>query len=535
MLKQLRIQNIVLIESADINFQPGFNVISGETGAGKSAIMGALNLISGVRADSTLVRRGHEKGLIEAIFDIDQIDDIKSLLEESGINHEKGDDFIIRRELSVNGKSRIFVNDQTVQRTLLVRICEKLFNIVGQHANQLLLAVDSHRRILDLYGELHTDLHVFKMLWEKENELRKELNQLVDSEPKRLRDIEVCRMELEELEQANVKEGEEEELFSEYSRLTNSEELSQHTQDIVQALNGEKNSVMASLKRCKTSFTELLRLDPALQDTVQSFETSFVELQEVLYHLQRYEDKIEFDPIAANKMNDRLTFLNKLKRKYGSTIQEIQTYQEQTHSKLQQLENADFRIIELKEMLATLSQKLDAAALALTQKRLETAKALEKAVIEHLRSLNMPKVEFHINISKHDRTSFGDDHIEFYLVPNVGERKVPIRECASGGELSRILLALQTLLAGKEKIATMIFDEIDSNIGGETATIVAKKLQEIGLKHQVLCITHFPQVAKMACHHLQISKHEIEGRTVTFIKTLDHSNREKELARMRGE
>lgn len=528
MLKELRIQNIILVDSADIQFGEGFNVISGETGSGKSAIMGALSLVMGSRADSGLVRSDCSKGTVEALFNIKTHETLKHLLDESGI--EVDEELIIRREISANGKNRSWINHQMVQLNLLRQVGEQLADMVGQHANQRLMSIEHHREIIDLFGDLQEEQNQFSMNWSQENQIQHELEHLQSRESQRLREMEVCRMEIEELESAALKEDEEEELFAEYTRLTNSEELAQQLNQVNQAL-----SSLSVLSQQKGILDKLAELDPNLEDTSEAYSNALLELQEISNTLIQYQSRIEHNPTRIEEVNRRLTQINKLKRKYGTTVSEIQAYLEESKQKLYELEHHDEKIEECQKKLDQLRKQNDKLSHKLTHQRQEVASSLEKQIIQELRKLNMPKVEFEAQFTKQKRSSHGDDRIEFYLRPNVGEALIPIRECASGGELSRLLLALQTVLTGKEKTPTLIFDEVDANIGGETAVAVGQKLQKIGKKHQVLCITHFPQVAKQGDHHLQISKVEKEGRTVTLIRNLSDIERKQEIKRMLGE
>lgn len=534
MLKELHLTNIVLVESTCIPFSRGFNVLSGESGSGKSAIMNALNLISGERCDTSCVRHGEEKGIVEAVFDISTIPQLDIILEEAGIDHEKDCELIIRREITASGKSRAFINNQLAQLTLLKKVTSYLFDIVGQHANQKLLSLDYHRQTLDLFGDLEEDLNAFSKSWKEEGETREELEQLILSEAQRIRDMEICRVELEELQDANIKDGEEEEVFNEYTHLSNAEELAQKVGDILNVLSGEKIAVIAQISRQKSNFENLVKLAPALSDIAASYENARLELQEVAHSLRHFESSIEHNPERVALLNSRLELINKLKRKYGPAYEDIKNYQKEAQAKLEKLENADADIEHLQCKLSTLTTKTQALSSILSSKRKTIAIKFEAAVIHHLRGLNMPKVEFFVEITPQKRSRYGDNKIEFYLTPNVGEHRVPLRECASGGELSRIMLAIQALLAGKEKVPTLVFDEIDANIGGETAAVVGDKLKEIAVKHQVLCITHFPQVAKLAEHHLRIMKKEIKGRTITLVDLLDQSLHLQELARMHG-
>lgn len=534
MLKELRIFNIILIETAEISFESGLNVITGETGSGKSAIMHALSLITGARADSTIVRKGKEKGAVEALFEGRFSDVLKQILEDAGIVFDEDCGLIIRREISSSGKSRAFINHQLVQIALIKSVGECLVNIVSQHAGRHLLSLEAHRRIIDLYGNLDEEVSEFAESWERESALRKELNALIGSEAQRLREIEANLRELEELQEAALKEGEDEELFTEYSLLVNGEELAGKSATILQVLNGEKQSIIQLLNRQKGLFDELVALDATLSPTFEAFSAASIELQEVAYTLAGYHSRIDRNPTRCERLNDRLSLISLLKRKYGSTISEIHLYQEKLTQRLSELENSDADIERIKEELAQLSAINCKFAAQLTEKRKQAAKHFESEIVKQLVSLNMPKVEFQVEIIPQKRSRLGDDLVEFFFVPNVGEHRIPIKECASGGELSRMLLALHVMLAGKGQIPTLVFDEIDEGIGGTTANLVGEKLCTLGINHQVLCITHFPQVAKKAALHLQISKTEKNGRTATEIQTLDEVSRDQEISRMLG-
>ncbi len=533
-LKHLHIQNIVLIDKVDIPFEPGFNVLSGETGSGKSAIMGALNLIAGERADAGMIRRGEDKGVVEALFEIDALPEAKKLLDDAGIDMDEGNSVIIRREISTSGKGRVFINHQSAQVSLLKRLGDLLLNSVGQHANQRLLSIEHHRKLVDLFGSLETLAGQFAAGWTRELELRRELEEWIQQESQRLRELEVCRMELEELESANLQDNEEEETFSEYTLLANAEELSQKISEITNGLNAEGKGVLAILSRQRSNFDYAARLAPALAEASTAYQNAQMELQEIAYILSRFLSAIEINPQRMHQMEERLALINRLKRKYGATVAAISAYTEKTRQRLQILESSDERSEELRQQLQDIEGVNNLLAAKLTQKRKEASLKLAKAVVEQLHSLNMPNVVFEADISVQPRARSGDDRIEFFLVPNVGEHRIAVRDCASGGELSRLMLGLQTLLAGKEMIPTVIFDEIDANIGGATATIVGDKMRAIGQKHQVICITHFPQVAKHADHHIQIFKSERHGRTLTEVVVLDEKTRDKELARMAG-
>ena len=533
MLKLLSLQNIILVEKAELSFIQGLNILTGETGSGKSAIMHGISLAIGERADSAVIRKGCEKGVIEASFECSH-PRLLAQLSEGGIEHEAGHDLIIRREVIPSGKGRVFINHQLVQLTFLRKIGMQLVHIVGQHAGHKLLSTDYHRDLLDIYGELEPLLQQFKGHFQQETELQKKLGRLIAEEGQRLREIAICQRELEELEEARLKEGEEEELFTEYAFLFNAEEISTKIEEINQALTGNRQPIIASLHRQKQLLQDLSAYDPKLQEAYDSLQNALLELTEISHTLQNYQGRLQSQPERLHQVNERLTFLNHLKRKYGPTVQEIVLYQSNAKDKLIRLENAEMEIEDLKLKLEIAAEKSRQIAEELSSKRKIFAEQLQKELTEQLHSLNMNNATFKVSIEPQKRTIDGDDKVEFFICPNLGEHEIPLKDSASGGEISRVLLALQTLLAGKEQKGALIFDEIDGNIGGETASIVGDKLQQIARRHQVICITHFPQVACKAEHHLQIIKQEKEGRTVTLVQALDSPLRKKELERMAG-
>ncbi len=534
MLKYLRIQNVILIEQVDILFSTGLNILTGETGSGKSAILHGFSLAIGERTDISLIRKGCDKAIVEAIFDIDQQPSLLTHLIEAGIDHELGQELIVRREISLSGKSRIFINHQVAQLSLLRQVGSYLVQVVGQHANQSLFSLDHHRKILDLYGDLEEEVQVYHTSFNRENRLKQELNTLIHQEAQRLREIAICQRELEELEEASLREGEDDELFAEYTTLTHANELSEKVKEVQQALSGERQAVLTILNRQKAILDSIVSFDRALLETAQAFQNALLELQEIAHTLRQYHNRIQNNPERLLFINDRLSLINRLKRQYGATITDIQDYQSQTKTRLVHLENADIQIEELRLQLKNAEETTQRLASELTAHRQRVAIQLEQALTQQIQSLNMSKAEFIIIITPQKRTTSGDDKVEFFLKPNKGEHQIALKEGVSGGEISRILLALQTLLAGREKTSTLLFDEVDANIGGETATIIGDKLREIGQQHQVICITHFPQVAAQAHHHLQVLKEEKEERTFTSVRNLDQISRQQELQRMAG-
>lgn len=534
MLKQLSVNHVILVETTKIDFCPTLNVLTGETGSGKSAVIAALQLILGERASIDVIRQGHSQAVVEALFDIDAIPSVLAILEEGGIQHDIGEDLIIRREVQASGKSRAFINHQMAQLSLLQKVGKALVDSVGQHANQRLQSIDYHRQTLDIFGGLEEEAAAFKKALTVEESVREQLEACVGSEATRLREIERCQNEIEEISSAYLKEGEEDELFAEYTLLVNSEELSSIVQALTEVLSGEDRAVMEMLRKSVPLCERLVALNPGMGEVPQCIKTVLLELQELHRTLHHYAGKIDFNPHRLEEINSRLSLINLLKRKYGKNVADIQAYLAQSRATLHQLENIDVKIEGLQKELAQASERTITLARALTQARTGAAREFEEGIIGFLHKLNMPAATFSVQVSPQKRSHSGDDKIEFYLAPNVGEKAIPLKSCASGGELSRVMLSIKAMLAGKECIPILIFDEIDANIGGETAAVIGETLAEISRKHQVICITHFPQVARQAAQHIKIAKQEMGGRTVTVASLLDIADREEELTRMLG-
>lgn len=533
MLKELSIQNIILIEHAQIEFESGFTVISGESGSGKSAVMEALKLALGERADPDLIRHGAEKASVTAFFDLNAQKECRAFLQEKGIDLDEDQQLLIKREIHRSGKSRAFLNHQPIQLALLKQIGELLVEMVGQHANQKLFSLDAHRGLLDKFGGLETVLSEYTSVWLELQKLENDLKSRKELLPQSFREIDACKSEIEEIDNAAVKEGEEEEIFAEYSHLSSAEERLGFARTLEQTLSGDRG-VLSQLNRNKNAAQGLLQKDPAIAEPLQLYFQMILEADELIHALRKYTAHLEADPSRLLKLNDRLSLLNRMKRKYGATLEAILTYRKERHERLQSLENLEQEVEALEETVRIVNEKARSLATHLSTLRKEVAHLLEKKMTLELHALNMRNASFHVQINAEELRSTGSDRIEFFLTSNLGEKPIPIKDGASGGELARILLALQVLLIGKEAQGTLIFDEVDANIGGTTASIVGKNLKAISKKTQVICITHFPQVAKWAEHHFQISKFEKSGRTFSEITILDQNAKEHELARMAG-
>lgn len=534
MLRRLVLSNLILIDHSEIEFEPGFNSITGETGSGKSAIMQGLKLLCGEKFDTNLIRYGCEKGALEAAFDLPENSNLYDLLESAGIDCDPEDLLILRREFQINGKNRCFINNQLVQRQFIQKVASYLVHIVSQHASRELLLPDAHRDIVDTFGDLQGLAFSFARQWSKEKALRARKQELLASEQERQRKIHALTQEVEELTEADLKEGEDEELYAEYTLLTNADTLTSYCDEVLNLFQSDPKGILSSLNRAERTMTKLCGMDAAHMENAQAIKNALFELQEVANTLERYRGKIENNPQRTAFIDARMNTISKLKKRYGPDVAALLNYLKQAEEQLFELNNYDATLEAIDEELELTSAETSRLAKELSEKRLESAKKLSAALTDELRTLNMPNVNVSISVENQPRNSQGDDYVEIYLQPNLGEKMVPLKQCASGGEISRVLLALHHILSGKGQVASIVFDEIDANIGGFTASIVGQKLNSIGKKQQVLCITHFPQVASQAHHHLLISKGEKEGRTCTTVVSLDKAGKEKELTRMSG-
>ncbi len=520
MISELRIQNLVLVSQAILPLGKGFNVITGETGAGKSAVLAALSLVLGGRSDLQLIRKGEIVACAEISLELAMEHPLFAKLEEWGIPTGSDGEVVIRRELKKQGKSRAFVNDFSVQLTTLKEIGSLLVNFVGQHASFELLTVEKQGLYLDLFADRGILYHRFRKKWEALKECTRQLEELRGAEAKRIREMEMLKQQREEIDAAAIVEGEEELLFAKYSAMS----VNEGNQATLQAL----SHLFSDLSN---AFYQAKRLCSSLKgsfDFIETMNSLEKEVGELSYTIERNLSLREVKPIEMQKVNERLTLIHRLNKKYSNPI----VYREKIEKELDELSKTDETIEALVKELALLESEVDLLAKELSQKRQIAAKEMALKLKNGLQSLNMPKVELEIKLFSQTRNSWGDETVEFFMTPNTGEDQVAVKSCASGGELARLMLVLQELLSGKDEI--LVFDEIDANIGGQTANAVGKKLREIGEQCQVICITHFSQVASLAHHHIQIEKREEDERTMTIICQLDGETRERELLRMQG-
>jgi DNA repair protein RecN (Recombination protein N) len=520
MLNALSLSFFVLIDSATITFDRGFHVLTGETGAGKTLLIQAIHLLSGRKVSTDIIRKGAEKAVIEATFDIQKLPMVHEILQESGIDFDPQEFLILKREISRTAKNRIFINSQMAPLSLLSRLAPYLLELVSQNSSESIRQTETQRILLDLYGDI--DLSPFTSSYQSLQDLEKRLIALKsESQGDRL---ERLKWELEEWESFDYQEGEEDSLFEEYKTLANSQEITEKLTAVSGGL--DHPNLIPTLAQ----FQKLVD-DPSLSEHLQA---AVVHLQEASFLASKQLQSLEYSPEKLQSLESRLSTLNQLKRKYHVEYHEINAHLKALKTQVDTLENLDERLDAIEQELHTLRLNTDELALSLTEKRTKTAKQLENQLTTELHSLNFPHAKVLIAVDSKEMGRVGKDQISFFLAANPGEEPASLSTRSSGGEIARFLFALKILLAEKGSLPTLIFDEIDASIGGETASVIGKKLSELGKHSQILAITHFPQVARHADHHLQISKKESDGRTITEISPLKASEKEKELLRMLG-
>lgn len=534
MIKHLVLSNLVLVDSCEIQFGPSFNAVTGETGAGKTALIEAIGLALGERADNSLIRKGCDKAYVEVAFDIETLPHVKHLLEESGLSLEKDDYLIIRREIAKEGKNRAFVNGRMTPLPLLQKIGAELIDMIGQHAHQTLRTAESQRELLDLFGNLDADVKNYQLSYIEVRKLEERLKELQQIALHREREEDTLRFQLEEIETAALKKGEEEESFEKYQRLAHAQELSEKISMMINGLSESGSAALPQISKFIKTCDSLVSYDKTLGEASTLLHESHIALSEAHRFLQSYSQNIDNDPKTFQHLENRLSLISRLKRKYGQSYEEIEAYRQKIIHELSHLENLSDELNKAEECLGILKKETDKNAEQLSFKRKSAAEKLQKELSLQLKDLNMSGSEVTIEVSSQSRSSTGDDCVQFWLKANAGEHPGLVKEHSSGGELSRLLFAVKIALAEKNNTPTLIFDEIDANVGGKTATIIGEKLKELGKYRQIVCISHFPQVASKADEHFSVQKIESEGRTFTQIKHLSQKEREQELLRMIG-
>jgi len=547
MLTTLRIKNLALVDDLTLELGPGYNVITGETGAGKSILIGALNLALGERADRTMLRGGSDTCSVEAVFDVSRLRaPLKSFLEENGVEPCEDHQLVLKRAFTSAGANRQFINGSPTTLSTLAAVGEWLVDLHGPHEHQFLLHPAHQLAILDAFGALDAERNAFGQLLHRRAAIEAQKAALIVDEKTYAQQLDLLRFQVREITAARLQPDEQTAVEDHHRRASNSARLLQLSQSALDVLSENDSSLLAQAGVLGRTLQDLHRIDPAAAPLAALHEQALAALRELQTQLSRYSDKTELDPARLQELEERLNLLHSLKRKYGATLAEVIEFGEQARLNLENLEQRDAALGRLNAELQKLDGEIWRAGQALSVKRRKLIPQLSKAIGKQLADLGFKQSQFEIRLDSLARqaepsgeaasriTQSGLDTIEFIFAPNPGEPPRPLRAVASSGELARVMLALKTVLAAEDSVPVLVFDEVDANVGGETANVVGEKMREIARQRQVLCITHLPQVAASATAHYVATKQITAGRTISQITRLEASARVTELARMLG-
>ncbi len=546
MLRTLYVKNYALIEEVEVEFKSGLNIITGETGAGKSILIDALSLILGERASSEVVRKGADKAIVEGVFYVGGNKKIKKILEDNGI--EFSDELILRREVSAKGQSRCFANDTPISLALMKEIGNHLVDLHGQHEHQSLLRVETHIELLDDFGGLIGMVEEFRNELKKLESLYKQIDELKQKEKLLREKKELYEFQLKEIETINPQVGEVDELESELKLLENAEKLYEATSQLYSLLYGSEKSIHDMLVVIRNQLEDLASIDKRFQPYVEEARSAQTIIDEITSFIQSYNSKIEFNPERLEFIRERLHALNRLKRKYGGTIESVIEYKDKIKRELELAENFEEEIARIEKKIEEQIKICSEIGERLSSKRRDVAETVSAAIVGALAELGIENAQFEVKIENRPKkegkcyvrlgdesyevTNRGIDFVEFYISTNIGEDTKPLVKVASGGEVSRIMLALKSVLAKSERLPLLVFDEIDTGISGRIAQKVGQSLKNLSKYHQIIVITHLPQIASFADTHFLAEKVIQDGRTVTRIRELGIEERIKEIAKL---
>jgi DNA repair protein RecN (Recombination protein N) len=532
MLKHLYIKNFTLIDELDIELYPGFSVITGETGAGKSIILGAIGLLLGQRADSKAIKQGAEKCVIEAQFDLSRYG-MEDFFEENDIEYDAAD-CIIRRELTAAGKSRAFINDTPVQLSMLKELGERLVDIHSQHQNLLLNKQDFQLNVVDIIADDEKELAAYQQAFSQYHATEKELAALKESIEQNRQNSDFLQFQCDELSQANLVEGEQEELEQKSETMSHSEEIKSALYEADNALSAEGIGVVGSLKTALSAIRQIEKVLPDAKELVERMDSTYIELKDIAQEIGSQMEQVEFDPNELDVINNRLDKLYDLEKKYHvDTVEELMAKRDELKLQLDRIENSDEALEELQKKLAQQQMQAKKAADALTKLRTKAAKQIEKEMQGRLIPLGMPNVRFSIQMNEGALGTSGQDQVSFLFSANTSTPLQPISQVASGGEIARVMLSLKAMISGAVKLPTIIFDEIDTGVSGKTAEKMAQIMQEMGQhERQVISITHLPQIAALGSAHYKVEKEETAKGTISRMRALSPEERVSEIAQM---
>ena len=534
MLTELRIRNFAIIEQVTLPLAEGFNVLSGETGAGKSIIVEALGLLLGERASADLIRSGAEKATVEGVFDVTNVKGIVELADERGIEVED-DTLVLKREIATNGRGRAWINGATVTATVLAEIGRQLVNLHGQHDAQTLLDGESQRRILDAFGGAEPQAAMVRATYAELSGVRREITSLTSRRAEAEKRADYLRHVAKEIEDARLSPGEDTKLEDEARVLENADELRTLASSLSELLSGEDTSVLSQLGAAQRPLTSIERIDPSAARMQELFDAGFYALQELARSVEDYAGSVDLDPARLDDVRQRRDRLFGLLKKYGPALDSVIEAGRSARSELDLIDTAQFDLANLTAREADTRRRLSAEAEKLSDMRLAAAKKLAKAVDALLPPLGMPDGLFSVSlVARDESTAEGAEDVEFRVALNVGHDDRPLARVASGGELSRVMLALKTILARVDRVPTLIFDEVDAGIGGRVGLQVGDTLRRVAKEHQVFAISHLPQIAARAHHHIVVAKAARGGVTTADITVLEGTSRVNEIARMLG-
>lgn len=532
MLKQLYIKNFTLIDELNISLYPGFSVITGETGAGKSIILGAIGLLLGNRADSKAIKAGRDRCVIEAHFDLSRYG-MQKFFDDYDIDYD-ADDTIIRRELTAAGKSRAFINDTPVPLTCMRELGEQLVDIHSQHQNLLLQKEDFQLNVVDIIAQDADQLKVYQKEYRAYRKAKELLEELKAEIAKNRENEEFMRFQHKELEDANLQEGEMEQLEQEAETLSHSEDIKTALFEADNALSGENDSILDKLKNATHQLENIYDVYPSIADVAGRMQSSYIELKDIAQEISSSVDHVEFDPNRLDAINTRLDKLYTLQQKFHvETVTELIATRDRIAEQLSHIDNGDEDIEEKEKEVAALLAKAEKQATLLTSIRQKSAKAIEKEMKGRLIPLGIPNVRFEIAFAEKPLSGNGADKVSFLFSANKSTQLQPVSQVASGGEIARVMLSLKAMISGAVKLPTIIFDEIDTGVSGKIAEKMADIMEEMGLQNrQVLSITHLPQIAAKGSHHYKVLKEETENGTISHMKELNNQERIEEIAQM---
>jgi DNA repair protein RecN (Recombination protein N) len=533
MLTLLKIRNLALVDELVWELGPGLIGVTGETGAGKSVIVGALKLVLGERADKSLIRTGEDQCAVEAVFELKDARDINAILTDGGLDPCEDTQLIVRRVIGQTA-NRQFVNDSPVTLALLKRLGEHLVDLHGPHDHQSLLSTERQLSMLDAYAGAEAAHASYREVYRSWKTLTAELDQLRHAENASEQELELLRHQISEIDAANLKPGDEQDLDDRWRRASNASRLVESAAAAAAALGGE-DGVLQRLADVQRLVRDLEKLDPSIREQTASLETTVLELRDLEANLAQYAEDLDINPAEATALEERVNLIESLKRKYGPTLSDIAARRETASARLDTIENRESKIEALGKTLATKRAELDTTAKALTKLRHKAAPRLAREIAAQLKDLGFKQSSFEAPLSAHTEPGpQGTESVEFQFGPNPGEPSLPLRQIASSGEISRVMLAVKSALADQDDTPLMVFDEIDANVGGEVARAVGRKMAALGTRHQVVAITHFPQVAATASLHFVVEKEVSAGRTRSRLFPVQGETRIRELVRMLG-